>query len=229
MEIARHRGLPGGRAVVGGVLMALAAVGVYLAYDRASARSETPVVVAARDLRVGQVLEGDDLDTVAADLPAPVDGGTFASPEALVGRVVLGPIADGEIVQAGAVTDGPATPELHEVAVRLPRGQVAVGRLKEGEPVDVFATYDDRTTSVVRGAAVVQIDAEDGGSLTSDREVTLVVAVPTGDAVAALVHALRTGDVTVVRSTFADPTTEDALTFTVDPGTTGAPEAGGDG
>ena len=50
----------------------------------------------------------------------------------------------------------------------------------------------------------MQIDADDGGSLTSSREVTLVVAVPSGDAVAALVHALRTGDVTVVRSTFAD-------------------------
>ena len=36
---------------------------------------------------------------------------------------------------------------------RLPRAQIAVGRLKEGERVDVFATYDDRTSSVVRGAA----------------------------------------------------------------------------
>ena len=32
MEIQRHRGLPGGRAVIGGVLMAVAAIGVYLAY-----------------------------------------------------------------------------------------------------------------------------------------------------------------------------------------------------
>ena len=50
----------------------------------------------------------------------------------------------------------------------------------------------------------MQIGAEDAGSLTSDREISLVVAVPSGDAVAALVHALRTGDVTVVRSTFAE-------------------------
>ena len=84
-----------------------------------------------------------------------------------------------------------------------------MGRLKQGERVDVFATYDDRTSSVVRGAEVVQIGADDGGSLTSGREVTLVVAVPSGDAVAAVVHALRTGDVTVVRSTFADATAEE--------------------
>ena len=34
------------------------------------------------------------------------------------------------------------------------------------------------------------------------------MAVPSGDAVAAVVHALRTGDVTVVRSTFAATTAE---------------------
>lgn len=213
MEIQRHRGLPGSRAVVGGVLMALAAVGVYLAYDQASARPTDPVVVAAHDLRVGDVLEIEDLHTIDADLPSAAARATFASPDALAGRVVLGPIAEGEIVQVAAVTEGSAQRDLHEVAISLPRGQIAVGRLKQGERVDVFATYDDRTTSVVRGAAVVQIEADDSGSLTSSREVTLVVAVPSGDAVAAVVHALRTGDVTVVRSTFADASAEEPLIF----------------
>ena len=114
----------------------------------------------------------------------------------------------------------PVRPDVHEVALRLPRGQVAVGRLKEGERVDVFATYDHRTSSVVRGAEVVQIEADDTDSLTSSREITLVVAVPSGDAVAAVVHALRTGDVTVVRSTFTDATTEEPLTFADDTSTT---------
>jgi hypothetical protein len=228
MEIQRHRGLPGSRAVVGGVLMALAAVGVYVAYDRASARPTERVVVAARDLRVGEVLEIDDLGTIEADLPAPAAGAAFPSREALAGRVVLGPIAEGEIVQAGAVTNGASTPDRHEIAISLPRGQIAVGRLKQGERVDVFATYDDRTTSVVRGAAVVQIGADDSGSLTSSREITLVVAVPSGDAVAAVVHALRTGDVTVVRSTFADASTEDPLVFTdADAGTATSRAEGG--
>ncbi len=213
MEIQRHRGLPGGRAVVGGVLMALAAIGVYLAYDRASARPTEAVVVAARDLRVGAVLEADDLDTIEADLPDDAARGVFASIDGLAGRVVLGPIAAGEIVQAGAITDEPGPPDLHEVAISLPRGQIAVGRLKQGERVDVFATYDDRTTSVVRGAAVVQIDADDGGSLTSSREITIVVAVPSGAAVAALVHALRTGEVTVVRSTFSAASAQDPIVF----------------
>jgi hypothetical protein len=214
--------------VIGGLLMALAAIGVYLAYDRASARPTEPVVVAARDLRVGQVLDVDDLRTIDADLPDPVAGRAFGSREVLAGRVVLGPIAHGEIVQVSAVTNDSAAPEVHEVAISLPRSQIAVGRLKQGEKVDVFATYDDRTVSVVRGAQVVQIGADEGETLTSAREVTLVVAVPTGDAIVAVVHALRTGDVTVVRSTFVDPIAEDPLEFTADGDTTTTEsEAGG--
>ena len=220
MEIQRHRGLPGSRAVVGGALIALAAVGVYLAYDQATDDPSDPVVVAARDIHAGEILDPEVLGTIEADLPDPAAGATFGSIEVVEGRVALAPIAAGEIVQAGAVTDGRATPDLHEVAISLPRAQIAVGRLKEGERVDVFATYDDRTSSVVRGAEVVQIGVDDDGSLTSNREVTLVVAVPSGDAVAAVVHALRTGDVTVVRSTFADATAEDPLVFADEGATT---------
>ena len=211
MEISRHRGLPGGRAVLGGVLMALAVVGVFLAYQRAGRAPRDEIVVAARPMRVGEVLEATDLRAVDGDLPG--DTGSFDDMDALVGRVLLGPIDEGEIVQAGSVTDDPATADVHEVAVTLPRRQIAVGRLKEGERVDVFVTYDERTASVVRGAQVVQIGAEDDESLTSDREISLVVAVPSGDAVASLVHALRTGDVTVVRSTFAEASVDDPLEF----------------
>lgn len=216
MEIERHRGLPGGRAVLGGVLMAVAAVGVFVAYERASQWPTDPVAVAAHALRVGEVLEPDDLRMVEADLPAGAAGRAFASAESLAGRVTLGPIGDGEIVQAGSVTDQATSGEVHEVAVTLPRSQIAVGRLKQGERVDVFVTYDERTTSVVRGAEVVEIGADGEASLTSDREITLVVAVPSGDGVAAVVHALRTGDVTVVRSTFAEASADDPLEFTGD-------------
>jgi Flp pilus assembly protein CpaB len=213
MEIQRHRGLPGGRAVVGGVLIAIAAIGVFLAYDQAGRRPTEPVVVAARGIRVGEVLGPDDLRTADADLPGSVASASFGSVEALTGRVALGPIGEGEIVQAASVTDQASTPGLHEVALSLPRPQIAVGRLKPGERVDVFVTYDARTASVVRGAEVVEIDAGDSGSLTSERGITLVVAVPSGDAVAAVVHALRTGDVTVVRSTFTDANVEEPLVF----------------
>ena len=209
MEISRHRGLPGGRAVLGGVLMAVAAVGVFVAYDQASRPARDPIVVAARAIRAGEVLEASDLRAEEGELPDGSRG--YASIDALVGHVALGPIGDGEVVQPAAVTDDAASEAAHEVAITLPRSQIAVGRLKQGERVDVFVTYDEVTRSVVRGTPVVQISADDDGALTSDREVTLIVAVPDADAVAALVHALRTGDVTVVRSTFAKASTSDPI------------------
>ncbi|MEQ1786457.1 MAG: SAF domain-containing protein [Acidimicrobiales bacterium] len=212
-EIRRHRGLPGSRAVLGGVLMALAAVGVSVAYAQASRHATEAVVVAVRPLRVGQVVEIDDLRTIEADLPASAVKVTFGKIESVAGRVVLGPIGAGELVQSGSVTEDASAAAIHEVAISLPRHQIAVGRLKQGERVDVFVTSEDRTVSVVRGAEVVQIGADDSGSLTSDREITLVVAVPSGEVVAAVVHAVRTGEVTVVRSTFAEPSDEDPLEF----------------
>ena len=220
MAITRRRALPGGRAVLGGVLMAVAVVGVFVAYDQAGRTTNGSIVVAARGIRLGEVLEPSDLRAVRGELPTGAAG--FAEIEALVGHVALGPIGEGEVVQPGSVTDDAGSASVHEVAITLPGRQIAVGRLKPGDRVDVFVTYDERTTSVVRGAPVVQIDAEDAASLTSDREITLVVAVPDGQAVAALVHALRTGDVTVVRSTFADASSDDPLMYEGRPGTTAA-------
>lgn len=211
MEIAPHRALPGGRAVLGGVLMALAVIGVYVAWAEATDRPSDPLVVAARAIRPGEVIEASDLTTAEGDLP---DGAeAYGSVDDVIGHVALGPVGEGEIVQRSSVTEDRSPTGQHEIAVSLPRRQIAVGRLRVGERVDVFVTYDERTSSVVRGAEVVQIGAEEDVTLTSDREIALVVAVPSGEAVAALVHALRTGDVTVVRSTFAEPSDEDPIEF----------------
>lgn len=224
--IRRRSGLPGIRAVVGGLLMALAAIGVFLAYADASRGPGDSIVITRHAIRVGEVLEATDLRVVTGELPTAADG-SFDDIATVVGRVALGPIDEGEMVQAGSVTDDRASAPAHEVALTLPREQVAVGRLKQGERVDVFVTRDDRTRSVVRGVQVVQITSAGDGSLTSDREISIVVAAPSGDAAAALVHALRTGDVTVVRSTFAEFEDGRALEVgSTDPDTTADGESG---
>lgn len=211
--IERRRGLPGGRAAAGGLLIALSAIGVFLAYARASSGPTDQVVVAARSLRAGEAIEGGDLRLIAADLPRATRHMAFESTESLIGRIALAPIGVNEIVQVGLVSDESPGRLAHEIAITLPRDQIAVGRLKQGERVDVFVTYDERTTSVVRGAEVVQIGSRDDGSLTSERELSVVIAVTSAEDVAALVHALRTGEVTVVRSTFADGQNVDPLEF----------------
>lgn len=205
--IARRRALPGSRAVLGALLVTAAAVGTFLAYTGATAGPSDAVVVAARSLRIGEVLDADDLRLVRVDLPEGTRDGAFDAIEALDGHVVLGPVAQGELVQRAAVTDDAVVPAAHEVALTLPRTHLAAGRLQPGDLVDVFVTDDVGTRSVVRAARVVEIDRPDG-SLTSGREQILVVAVTSDDDVAAVVHALRTGEVTVVRSTGTDPGAE---------------------
>lgn len=230
--IRRRPGLPGGRALVGALLMSLAAVGVFIAYSGANEAPRDALVVASRAIRVGEEITIEDVRIVRGELPGSTRAATFATTGDVLGRVALGPIAEGEILQASAVTADRPADGGNEVALTLPREQLAVGRLKAGERVDVFVTYEERTTSVARGAEVVQIATASDGSLTSDREVSVVVAVSSGDVVAAIVHALRTGEVTVVRSTFAAP--DEGAPLVYEPGAptdrsraTGAGTAGG--
>lgn len=198
--------------MLGGLLMAVAAVGVFLAYQGSDDRPRDTVVVAARDLRPGQRVEAADLQLAAVALPADTRDAAFSQLESVVGRVLLGPVAAGEMLQRGSLTADRGA-AAHEIALTLPRAQIAVGRLKQGERVDVYVTYDERTLSIVRGVEVVEIDAGADRSVTSDREVEVVVAVDSPASVAALVHALRTGQVTVVRSTFASERAGEPLVF----------------
>lgn len=226
--IARRRALPGSRAVLGALLVTAAAVGTFLAYTGATAGPSDAVVVAARSLRIGEVLTAADLRLVRVELPHGTRDGAFDTVEALDGHVVLGPVGKGELVQRAAVTDDVVVPAAHEVALTLPRTNVATGRLQPGDLIDVFVTDEVGTHSVARAARVLEIDRPDG-SLTAGREETLVVAVTSDDDVAAVVHALRTGEVTLVRSTATDPAAEPithAGTSTDDDA--GRDDAGGD-
>src|SRR5438132_1082243 len=59
--LRRRRALPSGRAVAGGLLVALALIGIYAAYTGATAPPRRSYVVAAHDIAVGSRLEPKDL------------------------------------------------------------------------------------------------------------------------------------------------------------------------
>jgi hypothetical protein len=205
-HIGAHRGLPGGRAALGGALVTVAFLGVFAAYLDAHRIDGDPTVVAAVELRLGAVVGPGDLRVVDGDLPASVRDRSFRSIEDVVGRSVLGPVDQGEIVQFGSVSADRAPSDLagHEIAVTVPRDQLAVGRLDEGDRVDLYVTRDDVTSAVAAGLRVVELGSQ-RGSLTTDREITVVLAAPSVDAVAQVVDAMRTGEITLVRSTFGGP------------------------
>ncbi len=170
-RIDRRPGLPGGRALVGALLVVVAAVGVFVAYTDATGDPSTSYVVAATDLRVGDAIAAEDLELTSIDLPASVSARAFVSADELTGRVVVAPVAAGEVLQASAITDQVPPEAGTEVAITLPRENVATGRLEVGDRVDVFQTTEERTSTVVRGVQVIDLTVDNSDDLGTGGEV----------------------------------------------------------
>ena len=204
--VTPRRSLPGGRAVVGGLLVAVAAVGVVATISGASGGPTTRYVVVARDVAPGTTLTPEDLALSALDLPAPQAARVFTSIGDVTGAVSVGPLSDGELVQAGALADGSdaATPTL---ALSLPAANADAGELQRGDRVQVLATYgtDARGTTVALAdeATVVSASRGDSAVATSD-EVLLRLAVTSPTERAAIVNAAVTAEIALVRTTGID-------------------------
>jgi Flp pilus assembly protein CpaB len=220
-RVQRARGLPGGRAVVGGLLVALAGVGTLVAWQQASGTPDRAYAVADRPILPGEPLAPGDVRLVPVDLPAGVSGAAFTDAGDLAGRVALGPIAEGELVQAGQLS-GPGAPvPTAEVSFALARDRAVDGRLRPGDLVDVFVTYDRGTEAVAEGIQVVTV-SDGGATFSSGAELTVTLALTDPATRRVLIQAVRAGEVTLVRSTH--------LTGATPPRDTEAPpgESGGD-
>jgi hypothetical protein len=194
--------LPSARAAVGGLLLAVAAIGTFVTWQLAAGPPDRSYVVAQRAIRPGEQLAAEHIRLVPIDLPGPTAGQALSSIDAVVGRAALGPIGEGELVQTSQLSQAGSTPSSVEVSFALPRDRALDGRLRAGEPVDLYVTYGDHTTLVAEQVQVVALGDVGGGSMSSPGEVTVTLAWAPGEvARAELVHAVRAGDVTLMRST----------------------------
>ena len=206
--LPRRASLPTGRALVGGLLVALAMLGVLLTLAAGRSRPSDRFVVARTSLAVGSVLTAADVALQPMDLPPALGSRrAFRDPHRLVGAVVVAPVAAGELVQASAVADKAPSAD-REMAVRVARSDAVNGRIRAGDRVDVAATFgsgsDAYTAFVVRDAEVIARDQPGGALGDRDHEVlTLALASP-ADALA-VAHAVAAGEVSVVRSTGGQP------------------------
>lgn len=206
------RGLPGGRAVVGALLVTAAAVVTFAAYLDATAAPSVRYVVATTSIEPGTRLVtltdvGERFGTIAIDLPAEVAGATVpgAEVEQLVGQVVVAPLEPGDLLSRSQVVgDGDVT-DTQTLSFALPRRAAVSGALRPGERIDVLATYGSGegayTAFVVRGIPLLRVAAPNGGPLGDDGEVLLTVAVSALEDVQALGHAVTTAELLVTRST----------------------------
>ena len=194
-----HRvGLPSSRAVVGGLLVAVAACGTFLAYDGANRDDRIGVLVAARPLAIGETLAADDLELVLVDVPGSVRG-LFGDVDAAIGRQVTASVAPGEFLLASATAPAIEADSL-ELSVQLPSSR-AVGRLRPGERVDAFATWSSTVTELIAvDARVLEVSGGTGGGSFGADFVTIRLALGDLAQVEAMVHAQAAGDLTLVRA-----------------------------
>jgi Flp pilus assembly protein CpaB len=205
-RIRPRRGLPGGRAVVGGLLVAVAAVGIFAAVSGAGRGPSTRYYVAAHDIAAGTTLTEDDLEPVAIEIPDRLDGRVFSDPGALVGAITVGPLSEGELIQAGGLATG-VDAEIPTFSVAVGKADANAGELSRGDYVQVFATYgtDTAGTTVALSpeARIISISEEDD-SLAAAGQVVVRLQVSSAEERSAIINATVTGRLSLVRVSGAD-------------------------
>jgi SAF domain len=199
--IERRVGLPGARAIVGGLLIAVAGVSTFAAWQQASGTADTSYAVAAHRILPGQSLTAADVRFEPIDLPAGLSAAAFADASSIEGRVALGPVGDGELLQLGQVSDPGRVRPTAELSFSIARDRAVDGRLRSGDLVDVFVTDDGGTTAVAEGVQIVDAAAHDGGSFATTGDLTITVTIADPGLREPLIQAVREGELTLVRST----------------------------
>jgi Flp pilus assembly protein CpaB len=205
LRVRRRRGLPGGRALIGGFLVAASAVGLFAAHALATAGPRHTYVVAAHDLEIGDRLDTQDLTRIPLDLPDALAARTFSSPDDLVGATVLARRAAGELLQVTDLVMPPGEAGTREFSFAVDPSRALGDRIRAGERVDVVATYgtggDAYTMVVVPDARVLRAAA--GGGVVGEGRLELTLELHGARSVLALAHAVDVAQITVVRATAA--------------------------
>ncbi len=207
-RIGRPRSLPSGRALLGGVLVAVAMVAA-VALSRATGAPEpVPTVVAATTIAPGDALGPHNLVVAALALPDDVVDRTYADIGNLSGTVARSHLAEGDLLQRGAVVESTAAQRAaapsHEVSLRIDLDRAVDGRLEAGDRIDVLATYGnglDAATFVVLSDTAVLSATRVDGSVAAGRTLTLTLALDDRADAVSLAHAVDNADITVVRTT----------------------------
>ena len=199
--LGRRRALPNGRTVVGGLLIALAAVAVFAAALRGTNQgNNASFVVAARSLQAGSVIEPADLTTTSMRLPRSVSAGAYTSVAALAGRTLAVGIARGQLIETPMLVPAGGAQAVRPVTV--PADASALGGLYAGEPVDVLQTGGADATAtvtvVLRGATLLALSRPAANLFSGPSTASVTLGVSTLQEVEAVVAAAHSGSLTIV-------------------------------
>lgn len=205
-EVRPVRRLPGGRAVVGGFLVAASAVGVFGAYTMAASSPASSYAVVTTDVHAGERLSASQLSLVPLELPDDQRRLAFPDLAVLSGATAIAPLSAGQLVQTSDVAKPAGAPERAQISLSLDPGNALGGDpalLGAGERVAVIATYTEagtpRTRTVSDDAVLVRV-VDGGDRVGGGGALTLVLAVAPAD-LEPLAQASAAGVVSIARTT----------------------------
>lgn len=205
--IRPRRGLPNGRAVVGALLVTVAAVGTFAAAGRGESGPDTAFLVITRPVEAGTPVSLDDLAFQPMDLSPAAAANAVSSATRVEGATAIHTLIPGDLLSVNDLVAGPSIEgeplgAIHELALPVARDRVPA-RTGAGDRVTVLATLrlDDRpvTLVAVEDALVIGWTTDVSASATG----VLTLALDDADTVTGLAHLALEGQVTVVRSTRA--------------------------
>lgn len=204
--------LPTGRAVVGGLLVALAALGVLWALTRGDQEPTVEYLVLSHDVQAGDILGMDDFDVTELLLPEEVDAFTLfrnSTRETDPRWIAQTPIRQGTLALVDdyrQIEGGdPPAPDGWTVTVHIDQARAMNGQASANLTVDVIGTFEEtartRTEVVARSARIAQV------APTAQEEQTVAVhlQVDSYQTVLDLINAGAAGKLTLVDTTANPP------------------------
>ena len=212
--------IPKQRAVIGGFLIALAALLAFVAAGGDGSGASVRFIVARHHLTAGTRLTASDLEIRSSAADDDLASHGFDSAEALMGSTMLVAVDSGELIQRSAVRTGPIELE-PSFSFPIGREHALDGDLRAGDSVDVLATFstglDAETAVLARSVRIDTVDTSDA-STSADGRLVITATFTTIDQILDVAHAAQVADLTLIRTTGAT-TSATGRTIITSPGT----------
>jgi Flp pilus assembly protein CpaB len=193
--------LPSARAAVGALLCVLAALLTFVAYRQAQQPPTTKYLVAVHEMKPGAPLLAADLREEAITLPPQVAARAFTSFAQLQNAFLLGPIQQGELLQASNLANRSGGAGSFEWSFTIESIRAAGGFFRVGERVQILGTLSKDGQSVTEvvnpSALIIAMDRTDPNPFRGS--VSILLALNSQAEVFRMQNALDNQKLTVVR------------------------------
>ncbi len=202
--ILKTGNVPNGRAIIGGLLVVIAVLGLLAAYRSSTKVRTIDYLVARADIPAGRVITADDLALAPMVLYRDSARQAFTRPDDVIGKLALIAVSNGTLIQRHALADRILPERGRRLSIELEPAQALSGRIEPGDRVDVVSTpTGDAPASVIeRNALITNVDglgdASDVAVGGSSARVTVTLVVPDEDASRRIIDAKAHGTVTLV-------------------------------